>query len=307
MSSLMRCALALCALTALRPCSAMALQRAARLTAANSSKATLRKCVDSYADSLDSVRPHLGDGIRSHPLNPTAVSSRPIIFGVGHGDTGTTSTFQGIHDLGFNAAHSASYDQDNIPGDAYCSWFWYTSTLLAKPRERCIDAMRSFDYTTLPEEVDAIFDTPVPNIFIQLFLSFPNAKWILTTRPGKEWAAKRLLVHPIDPPAMQEPCGHALQNFTIEENAHLLEASDALVRCAVNPDRLFELQLATEDTQGLLRKMGEFAGAKDLPTVSADFPYADNENLTYRAQYGECNTLGSLKWLVTDNYTSTAT
>merc|ERR1712151_1009088 len=70
----------------------------------------------------------------------------------------------------------------------------------------CLLTLREVDYTVLPQAVDAVFDEPVPELFINFFLSFPRAKVIITKRPSEEWASKRLArKHAFVP--MQEPCG----------------------------------------------------------------------------------------------------
>eukprot|EP00959_Pyramimonas_sp_CCMP1952_P281455 5883178-Pyramimonas_sp.AAC.1 len=68
----------------------------------------------------------------------------------------------------------------------------------------------TFDDTTVPRDVDALLDSLSSNYVLDMLLTFPTAKVIMTTRPPEAWVSTRLLrsergCEPVEPP-IQERC-----------------------------------------------------------------------------------------------------
>merc|ERR1712217_546071 len=99
--------------------------------------------------------------------------------------------------------------------------------------ENCTARLRSFDYTTLLPKFDAWLDTPTAELFLDIFLSFPKAKVILTTRPADEWVTARKSWMDMAYPPIHEPCGRLGQvadgTFTDTELAALFTLLNELV------------------------------------------------------------------------------
>lgn len=118
--------------------------------------------------------------------------------------------------------------------------------MLSSEIDECLNALSNLDYTSIPEETDAIIDTPVAEVFLHLWRSFPNAKVILTQRNASEWAKKRIAEAEHNNPAfapIQNPCGHLMHypNLRFDENEleKLFHLHSDLVQCLVPEDQLF--------------------------------------------------------------------
>jgi len=149
-------------------------------------------------------------------------------------------------------------------------------------REECVDRVRKFDYTTLAESVGFMTDMPVYELFLHFYLSFPNAKWILTTRDANVWAEHRKKDHLFSPYPMQEPCGYIVEPQSDEKvmaKAFLL--TNDLIRCVVPAEKLLELDLFEGSTNGMMARIAEFTqlhapeGEEAFPHVA--FPVADRQ------------------------------
>lgn len=227
----------------------------------------LQKCVQSYADGLENVRAGLGVAIRSHPLKVAHVSPRSdVLFGVGTGTTGTRSFHKALRSFGMWGWHwnwNRNINSTYIPSLVQTLGRW-TNHTEAFDVELCREAIHSFPYTkSVPRKVQYVLDTPMAELFLNFFLSFPNAKYMLTTRPTQELARKRLdkgsdLLAPL-----QEPCGQKLSDFSTDQLAELFALNSELVRCAVPARQLLEIDLWTASPDrlaGLMHELAVFVG-----------------------------------------------
>lgn len=225
-------------------------------------KINLRRCLDTYSAQLDSVRDHLGDATRSHRLEPVATSSRNIILGAGSGTTGTRSIGTALGLLGLSGWH---FPHRTRWGDSLFEILGrFVPPFTAEQKTACRATLQAHDYTRIPPQVDYILDAPIAELFIDLYLAFPNAKFILSTRPELEWAERRLQ-HPGSLPPLQEPCGEHItrKNWTVAELASLEKFKNELVECVVPKSRLLKFSLFTDPPsmmKSLMRKMSRFSG-----------------------------------------------
>merc|ERR550525_2139974 len=113
---------------------------------------------------------------------------------------------------------------------------------------------------------------PSAELFFDFCWTFPDAKFILTTRPALEWAKSRKLHLPYSSFApIEEPCGYYIDDFADEVSAKLFEHHNDLVRCMVPKERFFEINVWTdseEKLQNLSNNLASFVGG----TPNGSFP-----------------------------------
>jgi len=233
-------------------------------------------CVKQYARSLHGVKPGLGAFIRDHPLKTKSTSNKPVIIGAGSGNTGTHSVYNALKSLKLEAWHAAkskTWDARRAEIKNILHYKVAKHEGHQQKRHECEKKLRSFDYVQLLNGTDAVVDMPTAEVFLNLFLSFPKAKVILSTRPPRSWVEGRMRTHPSVSPPIQEPCGLQLQDFTAQELARLYSLNNAFVRCLVPKQQLLEFDLWTDsDTRmsGLMRELAEFVG---LQALAAPLPH----------------------------------
>lgn len=251
-----------------------------------------RACINSYANKLDQIIPGTGDNVRSHPLVPATKSPNKIVLGAGFGTTATTSLNKALGMMSMNAHHmpwSLRYIIQALRGcrrgafyfktqqacfsQPACRKMWFlgcniTTIMPEVQRDQCLDYVRNFDYTSVTQGgVNAITDTPVAELFIDLFLTFPNARVILTTRNSVEWVQSRKKHHAAHWP-VQEPCGLQMNRAPLlndKKYAKFFDLHSELVRCLVPAERLLEFDVKTdspERMQGLMGEIAAFLGLK---------------------------------------------
>eukprot|EP00747_Dinoflagellata_sp_TGD_P209604 gnl/TRDRNA2_/TRDRNA2_82990_c0_seq2.p1 gnl/TRDRNA2_/TRDRNA2_82990_c0~~gnl/TRDRNA2_/TRDRNA2_82990_c0_seq2.p1 ORF type:complete len:369 (+),score=17.61 gnl/TRDRNA2_/TRDRNA2_82990_c0_seq2:102-1208(+) len=243
------------------------------------------QCIEKYALSVNEIRDGLGtDHIRqlagSLSSTPrtlgTARSNRSIIFGAGSGTTGTHSLDLALATMGLHGWHWM--DGPNLlKSKEHYAWTWqlldtlgnfkYTqnTSYTKKPlnKRECRHGLRVYDYASLPSDVSYVLDEPVDALLIHLLSTFPNAKFIMTTRPSLEWASKRRRHFETLAP-LQDPCGYHVEDFP--DNSHLARLEDAkreFARCIIPKDRLLEFNLFTDSDErirGLVQEIGAFVG-----------------------------------------------
>jgi hypothetical protein len=240
-------------------------------------------CVANYSRHLDGVRPGLGVPMRqmmlkwmSRPPPQVKSSQRPIVFGVGAGTTGTHSLASALRMLNLTGWH---YNDDNIDNWAERTWTVELLKMLygndnTTSEEACHAGLQDFDYTALPEDVEFVTDDPVDQVFLHLFAAFPNARFVLTTRPALEWVAKRRKHSGNTPGPIQDACRNAtLDDFPEDEDLGLvLQLHQDLVRCVVPGERLLEFDLFGDDAERQDHLMQELAAFLGRP-VAADVAF----------------------------------
>mmetsp|Transcript_3190 Transcript_3190/g.7154 ORF Transcript_3190/g.7154 Transcript_3190/m.7154 type:complete len:358 (+) Transcript_3190:125-1198(+) len=237
----------------------------------------LRQCLRSYANGLDAVRPHLGSHIREHPLQVVATSHREVIIGTAPGTSGTKTLRVGLQSLGIQASHHGlnSEAQKEMSRILLGPFNWSTDLkaelaatrrMSHAERDTCEKQVRAFDYTRVTDE--AVNDDPLAMLFLELYLTFPRAKFIFSYRPSLDWAERRRGDFPHrDLLPVLEPCGllheDVSPHFTIQESARLYDMLYDLVKCVVPPDRLLVYNLwedPPERTATLLGEIADFLG-----------------------------------------------
>lgn len=219
----------------------------------SSARASVLNCIREYADGLDEVRENLSWGIRQHPLKMAHTSQRNLTICPGSGTSATRSLHYALGSMGVCSWHFEAREP------------WYQGTYdtmrLVRSPEVCHKELQAFDYTSLPGEVEAVGDTPVAELFLDMFLAFPNAKVILIHRPSMEWAKSRLQFEPDARAAIQEPCGTGMQmkDFTIPESARLEDLKNDLIRCMVPKENLLVFSPWTDTPARMRTIMDEIA------------------------------------------------
>ena len=142
-----------------------------------------------------------------------------------------------------------------------------------------------------PDDVDAAVDNPIPHFLMDFFLSFPNAKWILTTRPSRAWAESRFREHPDALIPVQEPCGQKLYSLNssthIDKLPRLFDLHNELVTCMVPPENLFEINV-WNSTDGVMEKLAKFLNI-ELSDPKVAYPTQLDKDLVDKAGLGSCS------------------
>lgn len=234
--------------------------------------ARVNACVEEYAAKLNAVEKDLGAPVlaRHKTFDFASVGKRNgtsnNVFGVGFGNTATRS-LSAAFKLMVGEGHGEHWGntckmlaevmgQRGGPklkhGDEKCK------AKLAKlfPSEFKFDKANKF----------YMMDTPTAEVFLDLYRTFPGARFILTTRDPMGWAQKRGTNRPDHRhfAPMEEPCGYYLEDYTIPQRATLFESHNELVRCVVPKARLMEINVwkdSKEKMQNLGKTLPEFLKA----------------------------------------------
>jgi hypothetical protein len=225
--------------------------------------ADVHTCLMTYASRLDQVHhPHgrnLGERIRAlskriesnHGTRPEST-----VFVVGFGSTGTTSMATALSMVGLTGYH---YGPTN-------------KGLQARMCNPSIGLFEDWTYTK-----DFLADTPLAEIFIDLFVTFPNAKFILTDRPPMSWIPARLKrftgSNCIVP--TQKPCDLGLaSDFNTTDLAYLFGSHPDLVKCVVPRDRLFEVNFWEDSSYKMEHMMANLAAFVGRPSsAQSEMPH----------------------------------
>jgi len=241
-----------------------------------------KQCVSSYLTALSIVQMLEGNfrkvldrmvaGLLRHAKD---ISYDAILLGVGPdlglGSTETRSLSNALYRLGLNVidwdcahlGHTAIRWRDTLTANAQ---------RIHPDSEKCNELLHKFDFRYPKKEVDAVLNLPVSSYFWDLYLAYPNAKFLLTTRDSLEWGEK-ILKRNVAPPALQRPCGLTADMFSKEMNAKIFEAHLDFVRCLIPEERLLEVCISCGDAT--YQKIGHFIG-KD-PTK---FGYNESQKIT---------------------------
>lgn len=223
------------------PASALTVQKHA-----HKSHKTLEACVESYASQMeDAVDKQLGKKIRARAYNFTGIKMQKVIFGAGHGTTGTRSLHSVLKTIGLNGDHWMRDEGSNAKGVQLFGMLNHTA-------KQCFENIRNLFPNGWDYNKDYMIDSPAPELFLDLFLTFPNSRFILTDRPANEWAASRKANHPFTLAPLQEPCGQRISLFTEKQVAKMFELNNQLVRCVTaDSDRLYEINWWTDSKEKL--------------------------------------------------------
>merc|ERR1712070_60412 len=121
------------------------------------------------------------------------MGDRDLVLGAGFGATGTHSLAMVLSKLGLRTWHfDMVYERGRWKGQ-YLPWTAaLIKTLAVNATHGCQNILHNFDFTSLPTAAQAIVDTPVAELFVNLFMSFPRSRVILTKRPANQWVRSRL-------------------------------------------------------------------------------------------------------------------
>jgi hypothetical protein len=184
------------------------------------------------------------------------------IFGIGLSRTGTVSLTKALIQLGINAKH--------YPRDATTQ-----------------DELKRGKYAlSILEEADALLDIPVAPYYAQFDEVYPDAKFILTTRPTDAWLASvenhyRMYVENMrdafDDYVMA--CVYGTLHFTPDRFTYVKELHERNVRdhFSERPDKLLEFDVFRGDS------WPELCHFLDRPIPDVEYPHR-NEALTEPAK-----------------------
>jgi len=221
-------------------------------------------CISHYASKLDIIKEGLGDNIRNRAEGFDFKSvanrndTRGKIFGAGFGTTGTRSLNAALGMMNLIGEHFEKFSQriaNHVLG---------RKSNQAKCKEQLNDLFPSnFKY-----DKQYLLDTPTAELFLDLYWTFPDAKFILTSRPAESWVESRKQHHAkLELAPLEEPCNLHMSDFTDQDLAKMMLYHNDLVRCVVPKDKLFEINF-WEDPPAKLRDLGKtlalFVGAEPL-------------------------------------------
>jgi len=243
-------------------------------------ESTTSQCINTYAHGLDQIRQGLGDSIRAHP-GVVATSPAPVIFGTGSGTTGTDSLATALQTIMtfYGERGQVMHKCDGVADN--CAWARGVTNLSTSIRgwielssvQDCIQGMRGFDFSSISPAVNAYVGGGSFELFIDMFLSFPNARFILTSRPPDEWAFSRMQkeAHPQWP--MQEPC-QGFYDLEMETMSQMYSLTNDFIRCTVPADRFLEIDMFSHPTTHTMKRIREFLGFKENPDIdNLEFPH----------------------------------
>jgi hypothetical protein len=205
-----------------------------------------------YAKQLDSLGHLWGDPIRQLPYNKIGWNGsykQNIILGVGFGTTATRSLQTALYMMGLDGDHygqEQKYVADYVLGRQ--DEFNHINATKCRQKLRAMFPGRkpAGRYEVFPKrwstKADFLLDTPVAELFLDLYATYPNAKYILTTRPAAKWVHARRVGHSKRELApKQEPCREWMQHYSDKQLEKLFNWHSELVRCMVPKDRLLEI------------------------------------------------------------------
>lgn len=228
-------------------------------------------CIKFYRKGFNDVREGLGQYLLSSKFNATKVSKKPLLLSLGQDPTSTSSLAQILEKFGKRVLHCCSTPAvTNTLTPDYMPALWERSMPTGLgPRS----TLGKINYTNIREDVDAIFDQPVAEVFLYLLKSFPNAKVILTIQNSSAWADSCIRHHnasTIIP--KQSHCGllggylASRFSFNRKELETLYDMQSDLVRCLVPNDNLLELnpiEMSLLGQEELIPRVAKLLGISD--------------------------------------------
>jgi hypothetical protein len=210
------------------------------------------------------------------------MSDRELIIAAGEGTTGTRSLARALSFLGMKSQHGLDHEEGLSAGPEALSWMaQLLDNRVNDNASECRNFYRTADYTTVPQDVDALLDSPMSNYVLDMLLTFPKAKVIMTTRPSEAWVVRRLYWserehEPVEPPIQERCISESMSSLTFNrvDLVKLLESNQDLIRCIVPKQQLMEINLWTDPTSrinNLMLELSNFTGRKILQMIA--FPY----------------------------------
>lgn len=218
----------------------------------------VQSCVAAYADKLDNIVPGLGKWMRAMNSTGKVTNSRSVVFGAGAGTTATRSLHAALHLLGMKGNHYMINEK------------WEKGILdivhSVHAGEKCHNRYQRYNYSSLPDKVEYVLDTPTAEVFLHLFAAYPNAKFVLTTRPAHDWSFNRVHDHGHTALPVQEPCGdeHVRHHNRTDIEA-MFNLHNELVRCVVPKERLLEFDVFADSEDRMRNLMQELADFVGIP------------------------------------------
>lgn len=243
-------------------------------TDANAANLKALSCISDYSKDLNTIKSGLGEHIleRARTFGFNKIPDRndegalKRVFGVGMGTTATRSLSSALKMMGMHGSHFGPREA-NIAKSIGVVFTNYERKMQADSPKcyKHLEALYPMGYH-VPQGSYAM-DTPVGELFLDEFFSFPGALFVLTKRNSTKWVKARYGHSGHELAALQEPCGHYMRSFTHEQNAALLDAHHNLVRCVVPKERLFEINVfedPPEQMRQLPMALSRFVGRKDI-------------------------------------------
>lgn len=259
-------------------------------------------CIENYRRGLNGVRDGLGNNLQPSSFQVPKVSQKPLVIGAGIGSTATRSVWAALQLLGKKVWHCTDDNGCNMPSvTSIMAPNDYMSLFETKQREmspietqECLQQLSRYDYTNVANTYDAILDTPVAEVFLYMWRSFPNAKVLLTERNASKWVSHRLAAHHESAFApMQNPCGLFIaypetSKFSLQQLERLYVMHSDLVQCIVPENQLLRINLFEMDDdqqKGLMAKMAHFLNVSHPDAfLNTKFPHEGGANHGLRKQ-----------------------
>lgn len=212
-------------------------------------------------------------------LSTTAAA---LIIGAGWGSTGTRSVSQGLTHLGVTTGHCSHYVNTSLKEPKWCPLDLCQGYRVELERALCehrngapISVFRIFD------NLEAVFDSPIPLFFPYIFKAYPDAKVILTSRNGENWYGSRMKhmggrtdAFPMNTLPVYTLLRGAFCRSEMPSEKGILATKEtvllayrahlALVRDIVPPSQLLDIDVTTAPANVTWRRLAEFVG-KELP------------------------------------------
>ncbi|CAE7735777.1 unnamed protein product, partial [Symbiodinium sp. CCMP2592] len=151
------------------------------------SQTTVRKakrCANEYSTKLASA--NISSEYRPWRYRSSMpASSRNMVIGAGMGTTGTHSVVVALEELGLKGYHfkdARASANEHAKEHELPDYVVPIVEQLKQNTTACRSAIETFDFSTLPENVEYVSDTPFTELFLDIYTQFPTAKVVLTTR-----------------------------------------------------------------------------------------------------------------------------
>lgn len=222
----------------------------------------LQGCIDDYAEKLEKVTAGLRDHVKAIQLTGRK-NPQEVVFGVGAGTTATRSLDSALKMLGMKGHHFKIEGK----GSEWEAKIW--RSLHYREEDFCHKQYNKLNFANIREDIEYVMDSPIPETFLHLYSTFPNAKFILTERPAQAWAQNRRKRHAHTPPPIQDVCGFRANSKEMEGDAGTakiaayFELHNELVRCVVPKERLLTFNVFSdpeEKMRGLMKDVADFVG-----------------------------------------------